>query len=101
MLDYAGNVTFHASRTSALGQLPTRGVRDWRRDLQSGDVELFESVAGDLLRELGYETQLADAPTLSGRARLLRYRARLTAWNGTAYGLQRSPLWRRRHPRLL
>lgn len=102
MLDYAGNVDVSGKpHQQRLAQPPTRGVRDWRRDLPSGDVELFESVAGDLLRELGYETQLADAPTLSGRTRLLRYRALITAWNGMAYGLQRSPLWRRRHPRLL
>ena len=102
MLDYAGNVDVSRKpHQQRLAQPPTRGVRDWRRDLPSEHVDLFESVAGDLLRELGYETRLADAPTLSGRARLLRYRALITAWNATAYGLQRSPVWRRRHPRLL
>ncbi len=34
---------------------PTPGLRDWRRDMGRGDVELFEAIAGDLLGELGYE----------------------------------------------
>lgn len=34
---------------------PTRGLRDWRRDLSPRDVAVFEALAGDLLDELGYE----------------------------------------------
>jgi hypothetical protein len=34
---------------------PTGGLRDWRRDMAPTDVAVFESLAGDLLRELGYE----------------------------------------------
>jgi hypothetical protein len=43
---------------------PTKGLRDWRRQMDSDDVGRFESLAGDLLAELGYET--------SGRHRLLQ-----------------------------
>ncbi len=34
----------------------TKGLRDWRTQATPQDVEGFESVAGDLLAELGYET---------------------------------------------
>lgn len=34
---------------------PTPGIRDWRSQMPSGQVELFEAAAGDLLDELGYE----------------------------------------------
>lgn len=35
---------------------PTRGLRDWRRDMALEDRLVFEEVAGALLHELGYET---------------------------------------------
>ena len=38
-----------------LGRPPTKGIRDWRREMDPGDVVLFEALAGDLLDELGYE----------------------------------------------
>lgn len=34
---------------------PTPGLRDWRRQMQERDVELFEAIAGDALSEAGYE----------------------------------------------
>ena len=70
-------------------------------DLPAADVAAFEGVAGDLLlQRLGYELLEADGATDgAGRARLARYRALITAWNATSYAMQRSPLWRRRHPR--
>jgi hypothetical protein len=33
----------------------TSGLRDWRTQMCTGDVERFEAAAGDLLEELGYE----------------------------------------------
>jgi Sulfotransferase family len=33
---------------------PTPALRDWRSQMQAGDVERFEAAAGDLLGELGY-----------------------------------------------
>jgi hypothetical protein len=33
----------------------TPGLRDWRSEMSSGDVERFEAAAGGLLDELGYE----------------------------------------------
>ena len=32
------------------------GMRDWRQEMLPDDVQSFQSVAGDLLEELGYES---------------------------------------------
>ena len=101
MLDYTGSVDVSAKpHQQRLLTPPTSGVRSWREDMSADDVAAFESVAGEVLSELGYEV---GSPS-SGRARpaLARwwYDARLTAWNAAASLVQRSPLWRRRHPRL-
>ena len=101
MLDYVGAVDVSAKpHQQRLLTPPTSGVRSWREDMFAEDAAAFESVAGDLLSELGYDVR---SPSRSGaRAALARgwYDARLIAWNATASLVQRSPLWRRRHPRL-
>ena len=78
---------------------PTTGVRSWRDDMSADDVTAFEEVAGDLLAELGYEVTTSGS-SARGTAKRAVYDTRLAAWNATASLLQRSPLWRRRHPRL-
>ena len=78
---------------------PTAGVRSWRDDMSAPDVAAFEAVAGDVLAELGYEVT-STSSTSRATATRISYDARLAAWNATASVLQRSPLWRRRHPRL-
>lgn len=78
---------------------PTAGVRSWREDMAPDDVDAFESVAGDVLRKLGYGVT-ASHSTPRAAATRLSYALRLAAWNATASVIQRSPLWRRRHPRL-
>lgn len=104
MLEYVGNVDLSAKpHQQSLAKAPTPGLRDWRTAMSSDDVRSFEEVAGDLLARLGYELSdpaLADGPTARGRARLVRYRAVGAGWRTTAHALQRSPLWRRRHPPL-
>jgi hypothetical protein len=60
------------------------------------DVMEFESVAGALLAELGYDV----ARPRTDRTRLAAYRARTAAWQGVGALVQRSPLWSRRHPPL-
>lgn len=102
MIDYVGRTEvarkLHQQR---LAQPPTVGVRDWRDDMSGEDVRGFEGIAGDLLGELGYERRFSGpAHSASARAAIGWYRARLAAWNATASALQRSPVWRRRHPRL-
>jgi hypothetical protein len=41
---------------------PTPGLRDWRTNMSERDLQLFETLAGDLLSELGYERH-AGAPS--------------------------------------
>ena len=101
MLDYTGAVDVSAKpHQQRLLTRPTSGVRNWRDDMPADDAAAFESVAGDLLGELGYE--VASSSSGGARPALARgwYDARLTAWNASASLVQRSPLWRRRHPRL-
>ena len=103
MLDYAASVDVSQKpHQQRLLQPPTTGVRDWRSELVETDARAFEEIAGPLLAELGYP--LLDPPprepVAHGRARMAWYRARLAAWNASAAFVQRSPLWRRRHPPL-
>jgi hypothetical protein len=98
MLDYAGQVDVSAKpHQQRLLQPPTAGVRDWRSELTEKGARAFERVAGGLLAELGYE--VFGEPDAS-QARLAWYRARLAAWNAATAAVQRSPLWRRRHPQV-
>lgn len=97
MVDYADHVDVSAKpHQQRLKQPPTKGVRDWRTQMSAGDVAAFEHVAGDVLRDLGYET--SHVPDVAGRVRLLSYEARALAWRGASFALRRSFLWRRRHP---
>jgi hypothetical protein len=103
MLAYAGNVDVSRKpHQQSLKRPPTPGLRDWRNAMSPDDVAAFQEVAADLLANLGYP--LADnaprEPTARGRRRLASYRALTAAWRASAYALQRSPLWRRRHPPL-
>jgi hypothetical protein len=102
MLGYPDAVDVSAKpHQQRLLQPPTRGVRNWRSELGERDARGFEDVGGELLGELGYPL-LGPEPETSARARLSLgwYRARLGAWNAAVTAVQRSPLWRRRHPRL-
>jgi hypothetical protein len=59
----AAMLRFHEGRTQTGPGLssnrswlpPTPGIRDWRSQMCNEDLERFEAVAGDLLKELGYE----------------------------------------------
>ena len=100
MLDYTEAVDVSGKpHQQRLLTPPTTGVRSWRDDMHADDVSAFEQIAGDLLDALGYEVRTVAS---TGRARAARgwYHARLAVWNGSAAAVQRSPLWRRRHPRL-
>ncbi len=100
MLAYADSVDVSGKpHQQRLLRPPTAGVRSWRQDMAPDDVRAFEAVAGDVLRDLGYAVT-ASHSTPRAVATRLAYHARLAAWNATASALQRSPLWRRRHPRL-
>jgi hypothetical protein len=100
MLGYVGTLDLsdkpHQQR---LTQPPTPGVRDWRTEMEASEQRRFEEVAGDLLAELGYEVRSPDAGDgLRPWAHRLAYGGLTTAWRATGYAMQRSPLWRRRHP---
>jgi hypothetical protein len=101
MLDYTDAVDVAAKpHQQRLLTPPTTGVRSWREDMPGEDVTGFEAVAGDLLDELGYDVSSDAASGARGRVARGRYAARLAAWNAATSAVQRSPLWRRRHPRL-
>lgn len=100
MLAYAGNVDVSGQpHQQRLRQPPTASVRDWRTEMPPADVEAFEAIAGDLLAELGYDVSSIRPPGIGARVRLAAYRAQVDAWNLIGQAVQRSPLWRRRHPR--
>jgi hypothetical protein len=99
MLDYASAVDVSGKpHQQRLLTPPTSGVRSWREDMQAADVDAIEAVAGNLLAELGYE--MSGRVSSGARPALERswYDTRLAAWNASASLLQRSPLWRHRHP---
>lgn len=81
---------------------PPSKRRDWSTEMSAADVQSFEAIAGPLLAELGYELSEPAAARENRRAKvsLVWYRARIDAWKAAAHATQRSPLWRRRHPRL-
>jgi hypothetical protein len=100
MLDYTRAVDVSGKpHQQRLLRPPTAGVRSWRNDMARDDIAGFEAVAGDLLAELGYEvtSESGSARAVAARA---WYEGRLAAWDAAASAVQRSPLWRRRHPRL-
>jgi hypothetical protein len=101
MLGYVGEVDLAGKpHQQRLAQAPTVGVRDWRSDMSRDDVLAFEGVAGDLLADLGYDLLGPGGRTSAGRLRAVRYRTLAAAYNTAGHALQRSPLWRRRHPPL-
>ncbi len=101
MLAYASDPSLgRKPHQQRLQQPPTPGVRDWRRELSPSDAMAFEDVAGLLLAELGYSLSTGEphSPSVRALARLASYRVRSAAWRQAGGLLQRSPLWRRRHP---
>ena len=103
MLDHTRvSDTAHMPEHRNLAQPPTPGLRDWRTQMSREDALAFEQVAGDVLRDAGYELLEPDAscPTSQGRRELARFAALSRSWNLTAAAYQRSPLWRRSHPPL-
>ena len=63
---------------------PTQGTRDWSELMSRRDLEVFEAVAGDLLRELGYTTSDTGA-SLASRTRSAWEKAKWAAKRGRTY----------------
>ncbi len=61
-----------------LARPPTRGIRDWRKDMRREDVTMFEALAGDLLDDLGYERSRTRIGP-GDRARAIGARLRINA----------------------
>lgn len=95
MLDYVGQTdSARKPHQQRLNEPPRPGARDWRAQMSDDARAAFESVAGDLLAELGYEVGTRGrAP-----ARVALYRTKTAAWRGVGSLTQRSRLWQRRHP---
>lgn len=58
---------------------PTKNLRDWRSQMSKRDLALFETIAGDLLEEAGYERGVrrpSHAARVDARARVLGARLR-------------------------
>lgn len=73
---------------------PTKGLRDWRTELDAEHRALFEALAGSTLADLGYERTGAAARPAT-RLRALRARARYAATMRLRQA--KSALWRARH----
>jgi LPS sulfotransferase NodH len=99
MLDYTRDIDVsERPHQQSLRRPPTAGLRDWRSELTTNEIHAFESVAGDVLADLGYA--VTAGPTATGRLRRIAYASRVAAWNATGRAVRVSPLWRRRHPLL-
>ena len=95
MLGYVGHTdAARKEHQQRLNEPPRVGVRDWSTEMSANDRAAFEATAGDLLAELEYPVGTR------GRDRfgLAAYRVQTAAWRAVGAVMQRSPLWRRRHP---
>lgn len=68
---------------------PVKNIRDWRREMTRDEARQFESVAGDLLAELGYETSSTRSRPGSARLTYAVQRWRITMARRTARVLGR------------
>jgi hypothetical protein len=100
MLRHTEDAAARRPHQQSLNRPLTPGIRDWRKEMSPADAAAFEEVAAELLEELGYDlaTGSPRPPSLRARARLASYRSRSWAWRAAGSVVQRSPLWRRRHP---
>jgi Sulfotransferase family len=67
---------------------PTKGLRDWRHQMRRGDLEIFETIAGNLLQRLGYERAVPSV-TVRMRRRADVVRALAAAKRTARYVLKR------------
>jgi hypothetical protein len=102
MLDYHRHVdgSLDPKLHPNLVRPPTRGLRNWRKELKPETVERVEAIAGDLLTELGYERAFP-SPSRVAKTRaavaMAVARARLAVWRGAVAALSLTPAWRLRH----
>ena len=98
MLGYVGQTdSARKEHQQRLNEPPRVGVRDWRTEMAAGRRRRLRGGRGRPPR-----TSSATRSTTRGHdgRRLAAYRAKTAAWRGVGAVMQRSPLWRRRHPPL-
>jgi hypothetical protein len=78
MLRFHEGRTQEASESKRRWMPATRGLRDWRTQMDPDHVERFEAVASDLLEELGYERGIS-RPRPQALAHATRLRARFSS----------------------
>lgn len=73
MVNYHVGKTRHKAGLSAKSAWlpPVKNLRDWRNDMSHEDIDVFEGVSGDLLRENGYECR-DRIPTAAVKSRVAR-----------------------------
>lgn len=71
--------TGHPQNHQRLLLPPTKGLRDWRREMPPENVESFEAIAGRSLRRFGYELTTT-RPSLTARLGAIRAESRWQAW---------------------
>lgn len=71
MVNYHEGKTRHEPGLSAKSAWlpPVKNLRDWRTDLSPEDIEVFQGIAGDLLRENGYSCKDTQ-PSAAANARV-------------------------------
>lgn len=89
---------YTASQHKLIGQRPDPGpATRWQRELPGRQIEIFESLAGDLLRQMGYELQCDGQPrppTLRERAAArVKEFIRGDVINGIRWLVRSYPLW--------
>ena len=88
--------TKHPEAFSGLAKPVTKGMRDWRTEMEPRNAALFETIAGDLLHELGYEvTGVGGGPESRMQAA-----AAAAAWQAKRVGSRAAPLVRRLRRRI-
>jgi len=83
-----------------LASPPRPGVRRWREQMNLGDVERFEAIAGELLTDLGYEISFRSprlATRLRGRLERSMLAVRIASFDVAVAAIRKSPLWAMRH----
>lgn len=75
------------SEHPSIHQPVTKGLRDWRRQLRPADIALFEALAGDFARTLGYDSGVEH---VSSQARM-----RASGWRARSYARRAAGItWR-------
>ena len=88
--------TKHPDAFSGLAKPVTKGMRDWRTEMQPDDVALFETIAGDLLADLGYDV----TGVARGAEMRMRAAAASAAWQAKRAGSRVTPVVRRLRTKL-